>query len=228
MASKYYFIPYEEKTKINYVYLLYLYSIAQPDKEGLKENGYVDYNGFKYLFKTDIKFNSYGNLESQINNRLKKYQKKDNEGNNKSLVSSDTLKRIVNSNEYKYYFQCLTNEDKYIIILNNNFTNTEGQKKRPFVRLSPAMVDVILEQKDNLLAKYIIYLVHYCGISNNKTDFTANQFLSAIGYSTLSNSQKSKLSSYNRLLEDRKIIKISVWRDEQKHQRNTYSLINYE
>lgn len=228
MASKYYFIPYEEKTKINYVYLLYLYSIAQLDKEGLKENNYVDYKEFKYLFKTEIIFNSYSNLESQINNRLKKYQKKDDKGNNKSLVSSDTLKRIVNSNEYKYYFQLFSNDDKYIIILNNNFTNTEGQKKRPFVRLSPAMVDVILEQKDNLLAKYIIYLVHYCGISNNKTDFTANQFLSAIGYSTLSNSQKSKLSSYNRLLEDRKIIKISVWRDEQKHQRNTYSLINYE
>lgn len=63
MASNYFFIPYKEKTNINYIYLLYLYSIAKRDKEGLKVDGYVDYRDYRYLIKSEIIYKNYNDLE---------------------------------------------------------------------------------------------------------------------------------------------------------------------
>lgn len=65
-------------------------------------------------------------------------------------------------------------------------------------------------------------------MNNNKTDFTAKQFLQASGYSIKANNYISKLSDYNRLLKERFIISIRVWRDENNNMRNTYSLMNYD
>ena len=87
-------------------------------------------------------------------------------------------------------------------------------------------VNLIKEVKDNLFAKYLIYLKYYCGYARDKkTDFTAQQFLSACGYSVKSNKTISQISQYNGLLVDRGIIKIQKTRDELGHTRNIYSYI---
>ena len=79
---------------------------------------------------------------------------------------------------------------------------------------------------NNLFAKYLIYLKYYCGYSkDNKTDFTAQQFLIACGYSVNSNNTLSQLSEYNGLLVKRGIITIQKKRDELGHTRNIYSYI---
>ena len=52
-----------------------------------------------------------------------------------------------------------------------------------------------------LLCKYYIYLKYYCSLAKKagiKQDFTAKQFLTAIGYSTKSQKQIDKISTYNK------------------------------
>ena len=59
---------------------------------------------------------------------------------------------------------------------------------------------------------------YFCGYSKNKQqDFTALQFLKYCGYSTNSKNYISKLSQYNSLLLDNKIISIKKYRDELGH-----------
>jgi len=58
-----------------------------------------------------------------------------------------------------------------------------------------------MNEKDNLLAKYIIFMKYMCGVNGGSSDFTANQFLTAFGYTTQSNNMKDKISKYNNLLE---------------------------
>jgi len=55
-----------------------------------------------------------------------------------------------------------------------------------------------------------------------KQDFTAKQFLSAIGYSIKSQSQLDKISSYNNKLKEYGLISITTYRDELGHTRNVY------
>ncbi len=215
MPYKYAYLPYILDRKVNYIYLLCLYSIAEKADES--------------RIKTDIDFTSFDKLETMINNKLSNYQKKDKDGNKKTMVSASTLSRIVKKEEYKpFLFYGKFGANK-LITLNNDFSkNTQGIKySSSFVRLSPAMVNLLLETQDNLLAQYIIYLVHFCGITKNNTDFTAKQFLQACGYKTNSNNYLSKISEYNALLQKEGIIKITSRRDDAGRQRNTYSLINY-
>ena len=215
MAYKYVYLPYVLSRKVNYIYLLCLYSIAEKCDDS--------------KIKTDIDFTSFDYLENQINTKLKKYQQRDKDGTLKTMVSASTLSRIVKKEEYKPFFHYGKFGANKLITLNNDFSKTTQGKKysSPFVRLSPAMVQLLLETQDNLLAQYIIYLVHFCGVSQNQTDFTAKQFLQACGYATNSNNYLSKISEYNNLLQKKGIIKIKSWRDENGMQRNTYSLINY-
>lgn len=214
MPYNYVYLPFSLCRNVNYIYLLCLYSVAEK----------VDQS----RIKSDIDFNSFADLERKINAKLSFYQKKEETGKCKTMVSASTLSRIVKKDEYKHFFiykQCGANKT---IVLNNDFSRiTQGKQCSAFVRLSPAMVQILLETQDNLLAQYLIYLVHYCSISGNKTDFTIKQFLSAAGYSTTAKNYISKISEYNTLLQQRGIIKIKSWRDEQGKMRNTYSLQNY-
>ena len=83
------------------------------------------------------------------------------------------------------------------ITLCNSFSKGVSEQ---FVRLTADEVSLIREVNTNLFAKYLIYLKYYCGYTRDKqTDFTAQQFLSACGYSTKSNSTLDQISTYNRL-----------------------------
>ena len=94
-----------------------------------------------------------------------------------------------------------------------------------FVRLTDKEVAYLRKEKDNLLCKYYIYLKYYCSLAKKagiKQDFTAKQFLTAIGYSTKSQKQIDKISTYNNKLKEQGLIIITPYRDELGHLRNCY------
>lgn len=134
-------------------------------------------------------------------------------------ISTATVNRILSNPEYNE-FMCIDKSNKTITLCN---TFIRGQSEQ-FIRLTADEVSLIREVNTNLFAKYLIYLKYYCGYSrDNKTDFTAQQFLSACGYSVKSNATLDTISRYNGLLVDRGIIKIEKYRDDKGHTRNRYS-----
>ena len=133
-------------------------------------------------------------------------------------VSQATVKRIFDNPAYADFMK--VDKTTKTIQLYNTFTR--GQKAQ-FVRLTADEVNLIREVDTNLFAKYLIYIKYYCGYTNNSTDFTAQQFLQACGYSTKSNTTLDTLSKYNSLLVNRGFIKIQKFRDELGHTRNRYA-----
>lgn len=134
-------------------------------------------------------------------------------------ISSSTVNRIFNNPEYNE-FMCIDKHNKTIKLCNSF---KKGQSNQ-FVRLTNDEVSLIREVNTNLFAKYLIYIKYYCGYTkDNNTDFTAQQFLSACGYSVKSNATLDTISRYNGLLVDRGLIKIQKYRDDKGHTRNRYS-----
>lgn len=141
------------------------------------------------------------------------------------MLSPSTVRRIMQGDEYKLFLSVDTKEKE--IILNNSVI--KGSNNNRFVCLSDKEVSFLRKYNDNLLVKYYLYLKYYCGFAakaNIKQDFTAKQFLSAIGYSVKSNSQIDTISSYNQLLANNGFIKIDKYTDELGHTRNIYSLMS--
>lgn len=136
-------------------------------------------------------------------------------------VSPATATRLLNNTDYQPFFS--VNKAFSTISLKNDFQKTT--EKRAFVRLTRKEVELIRKVKEPLFCRYIIYLRYYCGFQKDKQDFTADQFLSACGYSTKSNKYKDLLCNYNRLLADNGIIKIKRYTDERGHLRNTYTFL---
>ena len=84
-------------------------------------------------------------------------------------LSSSTVSRILNSGKYADFMTADT--ERKVITLKNNF---KSGRKQPFVMLTAAEVELIRDKKDNLFAKYLIYLKYYCGYTKDgKNDFTA-------------------------------------------------------
>lgn len=134
-------------------------------------------------------------------------------------ISTATVNRILSNPEYNE-FMCIDKKAKTIKLCN---TFVRG-KSEQFIRLTADEVSLIREVNTNLFAKYLIYLKYYCGYTKDKkTDFTAQQFLSACGYSIKSNATLDTISKYNGLLANRGIITITKFRDELGHTRNIYT-----
>ena len=197
------FLPYKPQADINYINLFYFYGIA----ERYEEKG----------VKSDILYSSNADIARKINNKF----------GDKTISSSTIGRMIKNEEQYKYFFSILTTGKTRWIIINNDFSNQTKIEliKNPFVVLNKKVYNFLLEQKDNLLAKYVIYCKYQCGYYHGKTDFTANQFLQTFGYSTQSNSTKDKLTMYNHLLEEQGILKIDRYTAENGTRRNTYYFI---
>ena len=135
--------------------------------------------------------------------------------------SNSTLNRILVNDEYKDFLTI--DKDKRVITLNSSVI--KGSNNNCFVRLTNKEIAYLRQAKDNLLCKYYIYLKYYCFLAKKagtKQDFTAKQFLSAIGYSTNSQSQLDKISSYNTKLKEQGLITIITYRDELGYTRNIY------
>ena len=110
--------------------------------------------------KQDIGFKSINELLSMINK-------------DRTVLSDRTLRRMLNNEEYKCFFTLQEFGAMNWIILNNDFSRT-ANKQEPFVVLCPKTYNLLLEKKDNLLAKYTIYLKYMCGANKGITDITAN------------------------------------------------------
>lgn len=197
-----YFIPYDEKSDINYIYLFYLYAIAEYNSENKLRN--------------IIHYKNLQDIEQKINSIFAK--------NGNSCISKSTISRLLKDSKYNNYFSVDTKNK--VIVLNNDYRKTNTNRKNKFVVVSQKQRDLIIEKQDNFFAKYSLFLIYYCGHSQSgKTDFTALQFLEACGYSTKSGNYVSKLCEFNRLLEERQIIKIDKYRDNNGNERNIYSLL---
>lgn len=191
-----YYLPYLPKANVNYIYILSLYRLA----ERYEDKG----------IKQDIDFYSFEELAERIEQKI---------------ISANTLRWIVKNDDYSSFLSFKKFGDNMSIILNNDFRGEAG-KKQSFVVLCPDTYNLLLNKKDNLLAKYTIYTKYMCGLYGNRADFTANQFLDAIGYSTKSHNTKDKISKYNALLERERIIKIHRKQLENDKRRNTYIFLD--
>ena len=196
---------------MNYIYLLYLYKLAESELDR-------DIKSFIY-------FDTYKELEQKI--KSIEVKDADNKGNVKIKISASTIQRMIKSTEYKDFF-CIDKGgfSKNTIILQNNFRSGRN-RQMPFVVLCPTTYNLLIQQQDNLLAQYTIYMKYMCGLCGNKgTDFTANQFLQTFEYATNSNNYKDKISKYNSLLEEKKIVSIHRNSLEQGKRRNTYIFLD--
>ena len=207
-----YYLPYYEEYNINYIYLLLFYRMAVVDKNLWIKNT-VNYRSLKDLAKR----------MNELSNGIRK--ESHNTAQEVQIISQSTISRISNNAEYSKYFEWQKDNKK--IVLFNDFRNTTNSKKIPFVCLDEDVVSFLIEQNDNLLATYYLYLKYHCGSSKDKqTDTTAKQFLDALGYSTKSGSFVSKISEYNSLLVSKGLLKIKKYRDENGHERNIYSVLS--
>ena len=134
-------------------------------------------------------------------------------------ISNSTINRILSNTQYKEFLSI--DKKTKTIVLHNTFI--KGQSEQ-LIKLTADEVKLIREVNTNLFAKYLIYIKYYCGYTkDNKTDFTAQQFLSTFGYSVKSNATLDTISRYNGILVDRGIIKIEKFRDKLGHTRNRYT-----
>ena len=136
-------------------------------------------------------------------------------------IAEKTLTRMLSSAEYTEYFT--VNKKEKTIIFDNDFRNS----KTPFVKLTRDEIQTLRKYDDNFLIRYYIYIKYYCGMAkynNTQQDFTAKQFLLSQGMSDKSNNNISKISKFNNILTEEKLIKIVKYRDGRGHTRNTYSI----
>ena len=197
-SYKKYYIPYRPKANINYIYLLNLYKIAEKPVER--------------RIKQDIGYKTIKELLSMINSE-------------KIIMSEATLRRVLNNKEYEQFFEIKEYGSMKQIILKNDFRSLSNDKK-PFVVLCPKTYELLIQEEDNLLAKYTIYLKYMCGLNKGSTDVTADQFLNTFGYSIKSHNMKDQLCKYNTLLEEEEIVRIKRNMLEDGKRRNTYTFID--
>lgn len=136
-------------------------------------------------------------------------------------ISPATISRILQDTaKYLPYFSKSATEN--CIVLNNNFKKGKAASNK-FVVLNEKETAFLLEQDSKLLTKYYLYLKYYCGYTKSKQiDTTAEQILSAIGYSAASGKNKSALYQYNSLLVKKQFITIEKIWDCKGHSRNIY------
>lgn len=212
-----FFIPFYENKDIIYKYIFCLYKEAVPNITKVNK---------KLIYDT-IKYKSVQKLTDSINEKYIRYCKDKDILNNiikkdseyKGIVSKSSIDKVIKNEEYKDYFKL--DKDNKTIILNNNIQNIKR-----YVVLNENEVNFLLEQNENLLSVYYIYLKYYCGKSKNKTtDNTISQFLETSGYCDTSGVNKEKIGVYNRLLEENKLIKIERYKDDLGYNRNRYKIL---
>lgn len=144
--------------------------------------------------------------------------------NTNIYFSVSTISKILSDTIlYKNHFK--VNKERNILILLIDFRNIaeETHSGKSFVTLENHEIDFLLREKNSLLTKYFLYIKYYCSITKEKeTDFTAEQFLQAVGYCTTSGSNKQKLCYYNQILENNGLIQIKRYTDNKGHSRNKY------
>lgn len=195
-----YYIPYDEECKkVNYLFVLSLYKLAELDKK-------------TYLYNR-ISYDTIKDLTTRINSNCKE-----------SILSEATTSRYLQKDIYNRFYS--VDRDKKIITLNNNFRNQNKDRVNKFVIINDKELSFLIASNDTLLIAYYLYLKYYCGYSSsNKIDTTAKQFLEASGYSPKAGNYISKISDYNKILNDNGLIKITKKRDNNGNERNEYYIL---
>lgn len=128
-----YYIPYCENTNVNYIYLLYIYGLADFDVE-------------KRIYNT-INYKSANQLTELINQIY-----------GANSISKSTIQKMLNENKYNDYFT-VNKQDKKII-LKNDFKNQQHNK---FIVITEYVFNFLLAINDNFLCCYLFYLIYFCG-----------------------------------------------------------------
>ena len=137
----------------------------------------------------------------------------------KLSYSSATLDRMLSGDKYSLYLSA--DKENKIIKLNTAFNR--GNITQPFVCLTDTEISFLRKYKDNKLCNYLVYMKYYCGACGNKgQNFTAEQFLTACGYSINANNNFDDLGKYNKLLEEAGLVSITRYRDDDMKKRNIY------
>ena len=191
-----YYLHYDETATVNYCFLFALFCIAEKDT--------------KQRLYNIITYKSQKELAERIKNECN------------YIISTATISRILNDTNYLQYFTKSNSENK--IILNINFKKGTATSNK-FVVLTEKEILFLLEQDNKQLNKYYLYLKYYCGYSKSKRiDTTANQILSAIGYSYNCGNNKDNLCKFNSLLLEKGFINIQKIKDNRGYCRNIYSM----
>lgn len=175
-----YYLPFEPQAKINYAYLLRLHTIAE-------------YTETHRLYDT-----IYYSSQEELAKRLK--------------ISEKTLSRLLVNEAYNK-FMVVDKKAKKITLLNNYHKYSKAKNTQPFIRVEAAAIDKLLaayeelnEPNTDLFIRYFLYARFFCCHSRAKNnDFTAEQFLSAVGYST-NTGTKEKICKYNRVLKEQQLL----------------------
>lgn len=129
MRYNYFYLPYREEKGIDYLFLIYLYCVAENDKQ----------------VKSVINFASYQELADRINDTLNKRCKVKE---NKVWIKVDKLRRNLQNIKYSefFYFDYFCRGCYSIYLFNNlNAFLPNERLTPPFVRLSPHQIDFLLE-----------------------------------------------------------------------------------
>ena len=212
-----FFIPFYENKDIIYKYIFCLYKEAVPNTTKVK--GKLIYDTIKYKSEQKLtdnindKYIEYCKNKDRLNNIIKK------DSEYKGIVSKSSISKIIKNENYKDYFKI--DKINKTITLNNNIENIKR-----YVVLNENEVNFLLEQNENLLSVYYIYLKYYCGKSKDKTtDNTISQFLETSGYCDTSGANKEKIGVFNKLLEENNLIKIERYKDDLGYNRNRYKIV---
>ena len=194
MKERQYYIIYDEKTDINYIYLLFFMSIAE-------------YNPASQRYDI-VRYQSIQKLANKINEVC---------GDNS--ISTSTLNRLLNrSDQYKDYLKF--DRKNKIIQINNYIKN---KKRFVYITQKEAQF-FMKQKDNILYRYYLYhkYWCGFC--KDKTHDSTAKQILQGLGYSDTSNRMVSLLSSYNKILADQAFLIIESYRDNMGNKRNRYSL----
>lgn len=194
MKERQYYIIYDEKTNINYIYLLFFMSIAE-------------YNPASNRYDI-VRYKSIKKLADTINEVC---------GDNS--ISTSTLNRLLDRSEQYENYLLFDRKNKIIYI--NNYI--KDKSKFVYITQNEAKFFMKFKD-NILFRYYLYhkYWCGFC--KNKSHDSTAKQILQGLGYSDMSNRMVSLLSSYNSILADNGFLIIEQYRDDMGNKRNRYSL----
>ena len=194
MKERQYYIIYDEKTNINYIYLLFFMSIAE-------------YNPASQRYDI-VRYQSIQKLANKINEVC---------GDNS--ISTSTLNRLLDrSDQYKDYLRF---DRKNKIISINNYI--KDKKKFVYITQKEAQF-FMKQKDNMLFRYYLYHKYWCGFRKDKAHNSTAKQILSNMGYSDSSNRMLSLFSNYNGILSKNGFLIIQKYRDDMGNERNRYSL----
>ena len=155
---KQYYIPYTPgEKKFNYLPILYLYKIAEYNKETKTYN--------------KIAMRTLGELAEKINNAF-----------GTSVISKSTLSRVLNDERYKNFLSY--DRERKEIILQNDFRSKPGEKKKQSLRY---FCGISKSKKTDSTAKQFLAACGYSATSGNYISRISeyNSLLSSSGFLTI-------------------------------------------